>query len=201
MNCASQDPVVERGIALHKMIRLVTLATSGGGYLTFMGNEFGHPEWIDFPREGNNWSYFYARRQWSLSTNPFLRYKGLMEFDKAMISLFDKSNYLAEPPISIFNDIEKQIMVFRRGDALFLFNFSPVNSYTDYTVNVSGWQKIGALSLQEPAFEIVLDSDWKEFGGFERNSRGLLHRATMNANGFSLSLYLPARTAFIMAVK
>lgn len=201
MNCASQDPVVERGIALHKMIRLVTLATSGGGYLTFMGNEFGHPEWIDFPREGNNWSYFYARRQWSLSTNPFLRYKGLMEFDKAMISLFDKSNYLAEPPISIFNDIEKQIMVFRRGDALFLFNFSPVNSYTDYTVNVSGWQKRGARSLQEPAFEIVLDSDWKEFGGFERNSRGLLHRATMNANGFSLSLYLPARTAFIMAVK
>ena len=60
------NDIVQRGIALHKMIRLVTAAAINGGYLNFMGNEFGHPEWIDFPREGNGWSYKYARRQWNL---------------------------------------------------------------------------------------------------------------------------------------
>lgn len=200
MNCGSEDPVVERGIALHKMIRLVTLATSGGGYLNFMGNEFGHPEWIDFPREGNGWSYFYARRQWSLSTNPFLRYKGLMEFDKAMIHLFGEHNLLESAPVSIFNDIKKQIMIFRRGDALFCFNFSPNNSYEGYTVNLGDWG--GRLKgASELSFEMALDTDWREFGGFERNDRSLQHTAQRVANGCMIHLYLPARTAFIMLLK
>src|SRR5574343_1794272 len=94
MNVDSKNLIIDRGIALHKMIRLITIATAGNGYLTFMGNEFGHPEWIDFPRAGNNWSYFYARRQWSLVENPLLRYRSLMLFDKEMIGLFAQNNIL-----------------------------------------------------------------------------------------------------------
>lgn len=32
------------------MIRLLTFSLGSKAYLNFMGNEFGHPEWIDFPR-------------------------------------------------------------------------------------------------------------------------------------------------------
>ena len=55
------SPKVERGVALHKMIRCITMALGGEAWLTFMGNEFGHPEWLDFPREGNGWSYQHCR--------------------------------------------------------------------------------------------------------------------------------------------
>lgn len=87
MSVFEQNMVVDRGIALHKMIRLLTITTAGDGYLNFMGNEWGHPEWIDFPREGNNWSYEHARRQWHLMEDPTLRYHFLNDFDKAMLKL------------------------------------------------------------------------------------------------------------------
>lgn len=114
MNIDSKSIVVDRGIALHKMIRLVTIATAGDGYLTFMGNEFGHPEWIDFPRAGNGWSYKYARRQWSLCKPDYLRYKYLMNFDSDMIHLFRKENLLAYKPELIRADEEKKVLIFRR---------------------------------------------------------------------------------------
>jgi 1,4-alpha-glucan branching enzyme len=102
MNKDSHSPVIERGVALHKMIRLITLSLGGEGYLNFMGNEFGHPEWIDFPREGNNWSYFYCRRQWHLADDPALRYEYLLQFDKEMIQLAKTQNLLSRPPVCLF---------------------------------------------------------------------------------------------------
>ena len=78
---------VSRGMALHKMIRLLTQTLGGEAYLNFMGNEFGHPEWIDFPREGNGNSYDYCRRQWNLMYDTNLRYGQLGDFDKAMNSI------------------------------------------------------------------------------------------------------------------
>ncbi|MBQ5882028.1 MAG: 1,4-alpha-glucan-branching enzyme, partial [Bacteroidales bacterium] len=104
MNIGSQCEVVDRGIALVKMIRLATIATAGNGYLNFMGNEFGHPEWIDFPREGNNWSHFYCRRQWSLAENGFLRYQFLQKFDREMIHLVDENKIFNNKPVSLYQD-------------------------------------------------------------------------------------------------
>ena len=85
MQKGDENYIVNRGIALHKMIRLLTSSTINGGYLNFMGNEFGHPEWIDFPREGNGWSHKYARRQWRLFDNKNLCYHYLGDFDSAMV--------------------------------------------------------------------------------------------------------------------
>ena len=165
MNLESKSVVIDRGIALHKMIRLATLAMAGDGYLTFMGNEFGHPEWIDFPREGNNWSYKYARRQWSLADSPFLRYGKLEAFDGAMIKLFRKNSILKHKPISVFNDIENKILIMERGEFLFVFNFNPNTSFNDYTFRVN---KAGK-------YKIVLDTDNKQFNGFERNNCSVDH--------------------------
>lgn len=188
MNLESENLIVDRGIALHKMIRLVTLATAGDGYLTFMGNEFGHPEWIDFPREGNGWSYHYARRQWSLCANPLLRYCKLMNFEREMISLFRKKRLLSYPPVSIYNDIEKQILVMSRGEYIFALNFSPTKSYVDYKVKVKAGKYL-----------IKLDSDWSEFNGFERNNRKIPHFTKQSENGDNyLCLYLPQRTALVL---
>ena len=188
MNLASNNMRVDRGIALHKMIRLLTIATAADGYLTFMGNEFGHPEWIDFPREGNDWSYHYARRQWSLAENPLLRYGRLLAFERRMIHLFSAKRLLASPPISIYNDIERQIIAMERADYLFIFNFSPVNSYTDYPVNVP-----------EGEYYIVLDTDWREFDGFERNNRKVRHFTLFSEEGKSvLRLYIPQRSAIVL---
>src|ERR1700752_445296 len=125
-----QSLVVDRGIALHKMIRLVTFSLAGEGYLNFMGNEFGHPEWVDFPREGNGYSYHFARRQWSLVDNEQLLYKGLAEFDKAMMQLDVDYQLLSDPLIeqlALHQDTRQ--LIYRRGPLVFAFNFHPHESY------------------------------------------------------------------------
>lgn len=187
MNLDSVDQVVERGIALHKLIRLVTIATAGNGYLNFMGNEFGHPEWIDFPRYGNNWSYFYARRQWSLSKNPFLRYSALMTFDKDMIKLFAKDDILSEYPLSIFNDKAKQVMIFKRKGYIFAFNFNPFTSWENYEFQADSGE-----------YKIVMDSDERRYNGFERNVKSMHHFTILKGEQNILSLYLPSRTAVVL---
>lgn len=194
MNTDSKNPVVDRGIALHKMIRLVTLATAGGGYLNFMGNEFGHPEWIDFPRQGNGWSYKYARRQWHLSEPDYLRYKYLNNFDKAMIHLEKESGFLSERPVLLTADEAKNILIFMRKNRIFAFNFHPVESFPDY-----------GFSAPEGEYRIVMDTDEKDFNGFQRIKLGERHIAVpvKSPNGnqsFSgtLYLYLPSRCAVVL---
>lgn len=148
---------VDRGMALHKMIRLLTIATAGDGYLNFMGNEFGHPEWIDFPREGNQWSYEHARRQWSLVDDNNLRFRFLNAFDKHMVHIAKKRNFFKPIPQPVVRDYEKQILVFSRGKYLFVFNFSPDHSYPDYMFETVAGKYIP-----------VLDTDNQRFGGFNR---------------------------------
>ncbi len=187
MNITSDNLVVDRGIALHKMIRLITIATAGDGYLNFMGNEFGHPEWIDFPRQGNNWSYFYARRQWSLSENESLRYNLLLRFDKAVITLFAKGKILMDRLFHIFTDEEKKVLIFARGSFIFAFNFNPLLSIADF-------------SFKAPAgrYRVVLDSDSKAFNGFGRNDDSVIHYTNNKVGGDFLSLYLPSRSSIVL---
>jgi 1,4-alpha-glucan branching enzyme len=184
--------VVDRGIALHKMIRLITFATSGGGYLNFMGNEFGHPEWIDFPREGNNWSYKYARRQWSLAKNSNLKYHYLGFFDKEMQRINQNNKLFESTHINrITENNYDKVIAFSRGNYLFVFNFHPTNSFTDYGIPLTG------------KFKIVLDSDDAKFGGFNRIDRSVIYSSVRKAERqklnvpFTLYLYLPARTAIV----
>ena len=186
MNIGSENLTVDRGIALHKMIRLVTLATSGGGYLTFMGNEFGHPEWIDFPREGNRWSFHYARRQWSLEDNDSLRYGQLRNFDEDMVHLFKKQALLDDSPQLIKADEGDHVLIFRRKNCIFAFNFHPVESYTGYGV-----------AVPDGLYISVLDSDDSRYGGFGRLQRGEIH---WTQDG-QLKVYLPARTALVLMKK
>ena len=187
MSKGSQNLAMDRGIALHKMIRLVTLLTAGDGYLTFMGNEFGHPEWIDFPREGNNWSYFYARRQWSLVDNPERRYCDLWNFDRAMIRLARESGLLSEAPVCIRCDEEKKILILRRAGYVAVFNFNPQYSFENY-----GFESEGG------AYSVVLDSDSFDFGGFSRNDDSMVHRTVREGDADILYLYLPSRTVQVL---
>lgn len=190
MNVMARNVVVDRGISLHKMIRLLTIATAGDGYLNFMGNEFGHPEWIDFPREGNNWSYVHARRQWSLVDDKFLRFRFLNKFDQDMIGLVKQGTFFGALPLPLVRDIGKQILVFTRGELLFVFNFSPVNSYSDY-----------AFSVEPGKYVSALDTDNQEYDGFNRIDDSIEH-FTQNKDGMHLlSLYIPARTAFVLRRK
>ena len=182
MNKDSKSLVVDRGIALHKMIRLVTLGTCGDGYLNFMGNEFGHPEWIDFPRAGNGWSYKYARRQWSLCKPDYLRYKYLMNFDEDMVHLFRDSGILAFRPELIRADEDKKVLVFRRGSYIFAFDFNPSGSFSDY-----------GFEAPQGDWKLVLDSDEKCYDGFARLTTGELHHADT-----ALSVYLPSRCALVL---
>jgi len=179
----SGNLTVDRGVALHKMIRLVTLATSGGGYLNFMGNEFGHPEWIDFPREGNAWSYQYARRQWSLPANPELRYSLLQAFDSEMIHFVRKHRTLSFETHQLYADESRQILVFERGSSIFAFNFNPTASYVDF-------------AFHAPAGEYVMafNSDEERFGGFSRLQKDERHFT----DNHILKLYLPCRSAVVL---
>ena len=183
MNKGTQNLTVDRGVALHKLIRLVTAATAGDGYLNFMGNEFGHPEWIDFPREGNGWSYKYARRQWSLPDNPALRYGALREFDEAMVHLLRKERVLFERPELLVQDEEKKILIFRRKNCIFALNFSPSLSVSDY-----------GFRAPDGEWAQVLDTDQVRFDGFGRLGEGERH---VSVDG-QLYLYLPARCALVL---
>ena len=190
MNVFQPNIIVDRGIALHKMIRLASISTAGNGYLNFMGNEFGHPEWIDFPREGNNWSYHYARRLWSLKEDTKLRYRFLAAFDKAMIKAMRKENIFKYKPFVIVQNTHDQVLVFKRGDILFLFNFNPTNSFFDYS-----------FEIDKGEYKIILNSDSQNFDGFNRIDDKCVFPTNEKSGKNMLSVYLPARTALVMKRK
>lgn len=189
-----ENGAVHRGIALHKMIRLVTASTINGGYLNFMGNEFGHPEWIDFPREGNGWSYKYARRQWNLVDNHDLCYHYLGDFDNDMVHLLRKSmaDIRRFPVQEIWHDDGDQILAYMRGPLVFVFNFSPNRSYEGY-----------GFRVPEGEYEVVLNTDAKVYGG-----NGLADDSVKHLTNFDpllardhkgwLKLYIPARSAVVL---
>lgn len=190
------DMTVARGMALHKMIRLVTAATINGGYLNFMGNEFGHPEWIDFPREGNGWSYKYARRQWDLVDRKDLKYQYLNNFDEAMISLIGGTfDFQSRPVVKLWEKDSDQVLAFGRGDLIFVFNFNPVNSFSDYGI------------LTPPGeYEVIMSSDEPRFGGYGNVDLSVNHFTTpdplYDPHGVAwLKLYLPARSSMVLRKK
>jgi 1,4-alpha-glucan branching enzyme len=195
MACSMPNLVVERGIALHKLIRLITVGTAGHGYLNFMGNEFGHPEWIDFPREGNGWSYHYARRQWNLRDNETLRYKGLGDFDEEMMALIRRSRSMDAPDcILLRNEDDRQLLAFRRRSLVFIFNFHPEASWTDVELDVPGSE-----------YRIALSTDDLRFGGFGRVDTTMTYqtiaRHGYHLDGRMLRVYVPSRTALVLERK
>ena len=187
MNVFHKNLIIDRAVALHKMIRLASIATAGDGYLNFMGNEFGHPEWIDFPREGNNWSYLYARRNWSLCDDINLRYRFLAAFDRAMIKMAKTENIFAAQPFAIVQNNGDGVLIFKRGDLLFLFNFNPVKSFTDY-----GFQ------IDAGKYLMLLDSDSYNFDGFGRIDDSAEYFTVEQSGAPQLKVYLPARASFVL---
>ena len=189
-HCDTSD-AVRRAVALHKMARLITAATAGSGYLTFMGNEFGHPEWIDFPREGNGWSMKYARRQWHLADDPGLFYHDLGEFDRAMLAVLKNAAVWNFELRKLKVDDRDKVIAFERGNLWCFFNFHPTESYTGYGVEVMPGK-----------YRLVLDSDRAEFGGFGRvapEQEYFTHPVVEeHVERHQLRLYLPARTLLVL---
>ena len=196
MSVFSHNYMVDRGIALHKMIRMVTLATINGGYLNFMGNEWGHPEWIDFPREGNGWSHKHARRLWELVDRDDLKYKHLNRFDNAMLeTVLSERRFEASPVVKVWENDGDQILAFSRKDLLFVFNFHPNKSYTDY-----------GMLVKPGSYEVVLNSDREEFGGFNQIDEDVVHFTHHDplykkARKEWLKLYIPSRTVLVLRRK
>ncbi|MCH5246216.1 MAG: alpha amylase C-terminal domain-containing protein [Muribaculaceae bacterium] len=196
MMVGDDDMVVARGMALHKMLRLVTASTLNGGYLNFMGNEWGHPEWIDFPREGNGWSYKYARRQWGLVDDPKLKYRYLNNFDSDMIHLIGGvKNFHSKAINKIWDSDADQILAFMRGDLVFVFNFNPVKSFEGY-----------GLLVPQGEYDLVLDSDNGRYGGFDNVDANGQHLTLPDplyvdqGKGW-LKIYTPARSAQVYRKK
>ncbi len=187
MNVESQDLTIERAIALHKMLRLITLSTANGGYLNFMGNEFGHPEWVDFPREGNNWSYKYARRQWSLRDSNELKYKFLGEFDKSIMHLISEFNSIEEYCELRYSHCNDNILALSRGDLTFIYNFHPTKSVSEYLLDLPGGE-----------YMHVLNSDEDRFGGQNRIDSNQVFTTHSIYGRTGIQLYLPCRTSIII---
>jgi 1,4-alpha-glucan branching enzyme len=183
--------VIDRGISLHKMLRMFTISTGGEAYLTFFGNEFGHPEWIDFPREGNGWSYKYARRQWNLVDNKNLKYHYLADFDKQMLKIIQDNRILSSEFANQLNmDGQNKVIVFERNNLIFVFNFHTYRSIFDYKFWVP----------QKGKYKIILNSDDAEFGGHDRIDTSIEYETTPShddKSGF-LSIYMTNRTCLVM---
>ncbi len=188
MNKGSSSYVIDRGIALHKMIRLITSTVVGNGYLNFMGNEFGHPEWIDFPREGNGWSYHYCRRQWSLADNKLLRYEYLQNFDIDMVKLLKSERLISKTANNQWIDNGDNVIIYTKKKLAFAFNFHPFNSFENYFIPVE----------QEGVYSPILSSDDGKYGGFDRVSLTQKYEATKTKDGrIGFFCYLPSRTAIV----
>lgn len=185
--------LVDRGVALHKMIRLITATTINGGYLNFMGNEFGHPEWIDFPRQGNGWSYKYARRQWELVDNKNFYYHSLGLFDQAMLQLINSNAEFNQLPLEkVWDNEGDQIVAYKRGKLLFVFNFNGAQSFTDY-----------GIQTNKGKYKVILNTDNADFGGFGLVDEKIEHQTIAmepktKASIEWLKLYLPARSAQVL---
>ena len=191
MDKAYHSLAIDRAIALHKMIRFITLALGSEAYLNFMGNEFGHPEWIDFPREGNGWSHHYARRQWSLAENGYLKYEWLERFDREMLKFARKYRVMTKPAAAnLWMDEKNKLLAFAKGDLIYLFNFSPDASPTDFFVpaHITG----------EGQYRAVFTTDRIEFGGQDRVSERYVYTAKpVPDKGVGFTVYLPSRTAIV----
>ncbi|WP_243562429.1 alpha amylase C-terminal domain-containing protein [Neobittarella massiliensis] len=189
MDKASQSIVIDRAIALHKMIRLVSFSLAGEGYLNFMGNEFGHPEWIDFPREGNNWSYKYARRQWSLADNGLLRYGDLLAFDTAMLGTLSGNRIFGRPAQLCLLDQDRKLLCYQKGNYLFICNFHPTQGQNaQFDLPAAG------------TYTQVLSTDDVRFGGFDELCGPAPQTATQGENN-TLQWVLPPRTAVVLRKK
>ena len=187
MQAADPDPNAARALALHKIIRLVTLAAGGEAYLDFIGNEFGHPEWVDFPREGNGWSYHYARRQWSLADNPDLKFHFLGAFDKALIHMAKARHVLAGGAAQLLHhDEENKVLAFARGGLVVVLNLHVAQSQPDYRFWVP----------KEGRYRVLLSTDNSAFGGFDRPDEHYIYETYEQ----HLRLYLPSRVALVLAL-
>ena len=188
MSVFDKSVIIDRGMSLHKMIRLVTIGTAADGYLNFMGNEWGHPEWIDFPREGNGWSYDHARRLWSLVDDENLRFRFLNVFDKSMIQMVNDTCVFHWHPEPLVRDHERQVLIFTRGDYLFVFNFNPEKSFPDYVFDAPSGK-----------YTMILNTDNRNFDGLGRIDEKIEHFTRYVSPGRGqLSLYIPARTGFVL---
>jgi len=188
MDKGNEDAVVARAMALHKMIRLLTMTLGGEGYLTFMGNEFGHPEWIDFPREGNGWSHHYCRRQWSLADNPDLKYGFLQAFDQAMVALSKKHRVLGSRDKQLLVQNGDKVMVYKKGGAVFAYNFDPTRSYEGYFLPMP----------QAGTYDVIFSTDDFCFGGYGRVYHQSYTTEKLPDGRVGIRMYLPCRTAAVL---
>jgi 1,4-alpha-glucan branching enzyme len=186
-----ESPEVFRGVALHKMIRLITISTAHSGYLNFMGNEFGHPEWVDFPSERNGFSFHHARRQWSLKYDKSLYYSDLFAFDRYMVDFVKTEALFPSGPRLIFIHEEDKILAFERKGLIFVFNFHPLNSFFDYRFDAPAGE-----------YKMLFNTDEPRFGGKGRLAEGQVHFTLFDPSLYGqrnlLSLYLPNRTALVL---
>ena len=187
MDVHSSNMSIDRAVALHKMVRMATAATADKGYLNFMGNEFGHPEWVDFPREGNNWSMDHARRLWSLRDDPELRYRFLAAFDRDMLQLIRENHLYRSKVQTVRIDDQKKVLIFERGGLWFCFNFHPVESFVDY-----------AFEAVPGHYTTCFDSDYSEYNGFDRRFRDQEYDTVYTETGAMLNVYLPSRSVLVL---
>ena len=190
MERSVRNPVVDRGMALHKLIRLITATLGGDGYLTFMGNEFGHPEWIDFPREGNGWSYHYCRRQWSLADNDLLKYSYLRKFEQDMVAIMKKKKVLGAWDKQLLLDNSKKVLAYEKGKLIFAYNLHPVDSYDGCVIVVP----------EAGSYQVVMSSDDICYGGDGRIQHRRYEAEKMDGR-WCIKLYLPCRTAALLEKK
>ncbi|WP_311370479.1 alpha-amylase family glycosyl hydrolase [Anaerococcus hydrogenalis] len=190
MEKKTHNIIIDRAIALHKMIRWITISMGAEVYLNFMGNEFGHPEWIDFPREGNNYSFHYARRLWSLADNDLLKYDWLLKWDEKMLDQIKEDDQLGNDIFRLWLDNDRKVIAYRNKDIVYIFNFHPRNSYDSFQVPIHDKGK----------FKVILDTDDEEFGGLGRISKDIIYESKNleNTDYDGIEIYIPSRTALAL---
>lgn len=190
MDKNSENIIIDRAIALHKMIRWITISMGSDGYLNFMGNEAGHPEWIDFPREGNGYSYDYAKRKWSILDATYLKYSYLGEFDQAMLKFAQKHKQLGSTIFRLWLDNDRKVIAFRNKEIIYIFNFHPTNSYESFAIPIHDTGK----------YRTVLDTDESRFGGLDRISKDYIYTAEkLECTDYDgIKIYIPSRTAIAL---
>ena len=125
--------------------------------------------------------------------NPDLDYHFLGDFDREMLKVLKMEKNLPKlPVVEIWHNDGDQVLAYMRGDLVFIFNFSPTRSFTDY-----------GFLVPTGSYDVVLNTDAKKFGGNGFADDTMTHLtnydpAYVDDHKEWLKLYIPARSAVVL---
>lgn len=152
------DCIIVDRLNLLKTIKVITMVLGGEGYLNFIGNEFNHPEWVEFPSKENEWSFERCRRYWDLiSKDHGSYYIFLLNFEKKILKIVSELSFGGRHWLDLLervpNEENSNLLIVKIGSSLKVV----INTSQD----LSSYKR---SKIDDRKYELILYSGGNEYG-------------------------------------